>query len=241
MTRAPGRALRVGALLAMGVGALGAAWAPALSRGECGPPAGDATLCVFRSGMPSVGIVTSCRDPQTCRVGYYHGELSHPVWFTPPEGLRALPKPEVTWLTVTLAQVRVDCGRPCSWSYFFEAKRQRLSDPRRSVLAVDPRRLLMAVAEERTLVIRQVFSGREVARVERDWAPAAWLGDVIPTLSFDPDGRLSFTWLRGEDRIPVSERVSVPSIPQGSSWNGRVVGFSRFALIGVGARRTPQR
>ena len=30
---------------------------------------------------------------------------------------------------------------------------------------------------------------------------------------FDPDGRLSFTWLRGQERTPVSERVSVPSVP----------------------------
>jgi hypothetical protein len=123
----------------------------------------------------------------------------------------------VTWLTVTLAQVRVDCAHPCSWTYFFEAKRQRLSAPYRSVLAVDPRRLLMALAEGRVLVVRQVFAGREVARVERDWAPADWLGDVITALHFDLDGRLSFTWLRGADHIPMSERLSVPSMPAAHS------------------------
>ena len=81
------------------------------------------------------------------------------------------------------------------------------------MLAVDARRLLMALAEERTLVVRQVFSAREVARIERDWAPDTWLGDAIVALSFDPDGRLSLTWLRGTERTPVSERVSVPSVP----------------------------
>ena len=59
--------------------------------------------------------------------------------------------------------------------------------------------------------MRQVFSGREVARIERDWAPGPWLGDVIVALRFDPDGRLSLTWLRGPDRAAASERVSIPS------------------------------
>ena len=210
------RALLVATLLAAGVGALGVTLAPAPSPGECGG-GGDATVCLYRSGLPSAGIVASCRDAHACRVGYYHGDLAHPMWFEPPEGLTTLPKPDVIWLTSTLAQVRIDCGHPCSWSYFYEARRQRLSSPRRSVLAVDQRRLLMAVVEERALVARQVFSGREVARVQRDWAPAEWLGDVIETLHFDPDGRLSFTWLRGKDRAPVSERVSVPSVPPGAS------------------------
>lgn len=211
------RAFLVGALLAAGVATRGAAGAPTPSPGECAAAVGGVTFCIYRSGLPSVGIATSCTDAHTCRVGYYLGELTHLVWFAPPEALATLPKPDVTWLTVTLAHVRVDCTAPCSWSYFFEAKRQRVSPPRRSVLAVDARRLLIAVAEARVLVIRQVFSGREVARVERDWAPAEWLGDVIPALHFDPDGRLSFTWLHGEDRVPVSERVSVPSVPTGHS------------------------
>jgi len=210
------RALRIGVVLVAGVATL-AAGIPPPSAPECGPVAAGLTLCLYRSGLPSVGILTSCENAHACRVGYYYGDLGHPVWFAPPEQLSTLPMPEVTWLTVTLAQVRVECGPACSWTYFFEAKRQRLSPPHRSVLAVDSRRLLMALAEGRALVARQLFSGREVARVEREWAPADWLGDVITALHFDPDGRLSFTWLRGTDRTPVSERVSVPSIPAAHS------------------------
>jgi hypothetical protein len=82
------------------------------------------------------------------------------------------------------------------------------------VLAVDPRRLLVAAAEDRALVVRQMFSGRPVARIERDWAPSPWLGDVITRLRFDPDGRLSLTWLAGAERAPVAERVSVPTAPR---------------------------
>jgi hypothetical protein len=182
--------------------------------GECGAEHAGVTVCIYRSMLPSAGIVSSCHDRGTCRVGYYHGEPADAVWFTPPPGLTSLPPPEVVWLTATLAQVRFDCGHPCSWSYFYEATRRRLSDPRRSVLAVDQRRLLMALAEDGALVVRQVFSDREVARIERDWASGTWLGDVITALRFDPDGRLAFTWLRGKARTPVSERVSVPSVPR---------------------------
>jgi hypothetical protein len=82
------------------------------------------------------------------------------------------------------------------------------------VLAVDARRFLLAMAESRVLVIRQIFSGREIMRIERDWASADWLGDVLPDLHFDPDGRLTFTWLRGTERARVNERVSVPSMPR---------------------------
>jgi hypothetical protein len=80
-------------------------------------------------------------------------------------------------------------------------------------MAVDTKRLLVAMAEERTVVVRQVFSGRPVARIERDWAPGLWLGAAITALHFDPDGRLSLIWLRGRERVPVTERVSVPSVP----------------------------
>jgi len=135
------------------------------------------------------------------------------VWFVSPSGLQTLPEPRVFWLTSTLAQVRFDCGQQCSWSYFYDAIRRRPSEPRRLVMAVDTKRLLVAMAEERTLVVRQVFSGRPVARIERDWAPGPWVGAAITALHFDPDGRLSFTWLRGSERVPVTERVSVPSVP----------------------------
>ena len=186
--------------------------APA-TPGECSAERSGVSLCLYRSLLPSSGIVASCRDRGSCRVGHYYGNPADAVWFRPPPGMTSLPEPEVIWLTATLAQVRFDCGHPCSWSYFYEATRRRLSEPRRSVLAVDPRRLLIAVAEARALVVRQVFAGREVARIERDWAPDAWLGDAITALRFHPDGLLSFTWLRGKERAPVNERVSVPTVP----------------------------
>ncbi len=207
------RALSVLLLLGAALALAPAPASPPATPGECSGESGGISLCVYRSLLPSAGIVASCRAGHDCRVGYYYGNPSDGVWFTLPEGMATLPKPEVIWLTSTLAQVRFDCGHPCSWSYFFEARRHRLSAPRRSVLAADPARLLMATVEGRALVVRQLFSGREVARIEREWAPAAWLGDVVTTLRFDPDGRLSFTWLRGTERAPVSERVSVPSVP----------------------------
>ncbi len=202
--------MNVGAVLVV-LAALAALPAPSAASGECAPEGTTGSYCLYRSLLPSSGIVASCRDDRDCRVGYYYGDPAKAVWFEPPSGMSTFPKPEVTWPTATLAQVRFDCGAPCSVSYFFEAKRRRLSPPRRFVLAFDPRRLLFAAAEERALVVRQVFSGREVARIDRDWAPAPWLGDVIVALRFDPDGRLSLTWLRGPDRAATSERVSIPS------------------------------
>jgi len=208
------RALPLLLLVGAVVGVMGATAPGAPDPGECAPAAAGASLCVYRSLLPSAGIVVSCQDDRHCRAGYYYGSPTDAVWFEPPPGLGSLPRPEVTWLTATLAQVRLDCGPPCSWSYFFEARWRRLSEPRPSVLAVDPRRLLMALADGHALAVRQLFSGREVARIERDWAPAVWLGDVIAALHFDADGRLSFTWLRGKERVPVSERVSIPSVPR---------------------------
>jgi hypothetical protein len=125
--------------------------------------------------------------------------------------LAVLVKPEVIWHTATFAEARFDCGRPCTWSYFFEAKRRQLSPPRRDVLQADYRRLLMAQVEGRALAVRQIFTGREALRIERDWAPGFTVGEAITEIRFDPDGRLSLSWLKGPDRTPVSERVTVPS------------------------------
>jgi hypothetical protein len=202
----------VSALLLLAAAGPAAVPAPPIAKGECAAEDGVAR-CLFRSFVPSIGIVSSCRGRE-CRVGWYYGDPADPSWLEPPPGLDSLPPPEVLWLTGSLAQIRFECGPACSWSYFFEVTRRRLSAPRAGVLAADHRRQLAAMAEGRALAVRQMFSGREVIHIERDWAPGRWLGEVVTAIHFDPDGRLSFTWLRGPDRTPVTERVSVPSIPR---------------------------
>ena len=66
--------------------------------------------------------------------GYYYGGPEKPTWFTPPPEMSKMPKPDVLWHTATFAETRFDCGRGCTWSYFFEARRHLLSAPRRDVL-----------------------------------------------------------------------------------------------------------
>jgi hypothetical protein len=188
--------------------------APDPVPGDCAGPGGEGpSRCLYRSAFPSTGLVADCRSDRECRVGYYYGDIETPTWFSPPPDLTPLPRPEVRWRAATFAEVRFACGPACSVSYFFEAKRRRLSPPRRDVLDVDLRRLLYAQPEGGSLVVRQVFSGREVARITRDWAVPV-LRDALTDLHFDPDGRLTFTWLRRPDRAPVTERVSVPSVPR---------------------------
>lgn len=177
---------------------------------ECVREGASGTYCLFRSLLPSTGIVAHCQQERgDCRVGYYYGDPAKATWIAPPPEIPVLSMPDVTWVTATLAQVRFACGPHCSESYFFEAKRKRLHGPRRDVMAVDTLRGLVATADGRALVVRVMSSGRELARIERDWAPGPWLGDAITALTFDPDGRMSFTWLRGPKREAVSERVSI--------------------------------
>jgi hypothetical protein len=119
----------------------------------------------------------------------------------------------VIWRAATFAEIRFGCGPTCRVSYFFEAKRRRLSPPRHQVLDVDLRRLLVAQIDGPALTVRQIFSGREVARITRDWSGGS-VRDALTEARLDPDGRLTFTWLRGQARTPVTERVSVPSVPR---------------------------
>ena len=184
---------------------------PRVVPGDCAV-AGAVTRCLFRSSLPSVGLISEC-EAGRCRVGFYYGPVDQPQWLPLPEGWTAFPPPAVTWHSATFAEVRFDCGPACSVSYFFEGRRRRLSPPRRDALALDDRRLLVASAEGRALVVRQLYSEREVARIERDWAPGG-VAEAVRAARFDPDGRLSFTWLRGAGREPVAERVSVPSMPR---------------------------
>jgi hypothetical protein len=206
------RRLVLGALLLLVPLRVGA---DAVVGGECSGPGGSGPFhCLYRSLMPSTGIVADCRNDGDCRIGYYYGEPEHATWFVPPSGMTTMPRPEVIWLSATFAEARIGCGRGCSWSYFFEARRRQLSPPRRDVLQADQRRLLMAQADGRALAIRQIFSGREVLRIERDWAPGLSAAEAITQLRFEPDGRLSLTWLGGPARTPVAERVTVPSLPR---------------------------
>jgi hypothetical protein len=199
----------LGALVMLGAGpAAAASEAPA----DCSGPGGDGpSRCLYRSALPSAGIVADCASDRDCHVGYYYGGPEKPTWFTPPPEMSKMPKPAVLWRTATFAETRFDCGRGCTWSYFFEARRHLLSAPRRDVLDADYRRLLMAQVEGRALAIRQIYSAREVLRLERDWTPGLSVGEAIKEIRFDPDGRLAFTWLKGPARDRVSERVTVPS------------------------------
>jgi hypothetical protein len=192
------------------------AWWPraeaAPSPGECSGPGGTGpSHCLYRSLMPSTGMVADCRNDRDCRVGYYYGGPEQVTWLTPPAGMATMPKPDVIWHNATFAEARVSCGRGCTWSYFFEAKRRQLSPPRRDVLQADYRRLLMAQVDGRGLAVRQIFTAREALRIEREWAPGLGVAEAITEIRFDPDGRLSLTWLKGPDRAPVRERVTVPS------------------------------
>ena len=208
------RMLQVLLPLMVAVTLVGSAEAMAPARGECAGAGGDQpSRCLYRSLLPSAGLVADCKTDADCRVGYYYGRVEEATWLPPPPGLTRLPKPAVFWRTATLAEARFDCGAPCTVSYFFDARRKRLSVPRAQVLDVDTHRSLVIAAEARALVVRHLFSGREITRIERSWAEGRWLGEVVTSVRFDPDGRLSFTWLRGPDRTPVTERVSVPTVP----------------------------
>ena len=169
--------------------------------------------CLYRSGLPSAGLTAVCPAGEQCRVGYYYGSLETVTWLAPPPGLAALPRPDVFWHASTFAQARVPCGPACTSSYFFDARRHRVSPPRANVLAVDALRLLFAAAEEGAVMARQIYSGRPVLRIVRDFAPGP-VAAAITEARFDPDGRLALTWLRGAAREPVSERISVPSLPR---------------------------
>src|SRR5712692_2647364 len=129
--------------------------------------------CLYRSLLPSSGIIADCHSDRDCRVGYYYGRPDQATWFTPPADLSTLPKPEVLWHTATFAETRLPCGRACAR--------------------------------------RQIFSARDISRIERDWTPGLTVGEAITAIHFDPDGRLSLTWLKGPERAAVSERVTVPT------------------------------
>lgn len=135
------------------------------------------------------------------------------MWLEPPPGLTTLPRPEVIWHGATFAEIRFDTSSG-PVSYFFEAKRRQLSRPQPDVLAADTRRHLMAQADGRALVVRQIFSGREVLRIERDWASGSSLRHAITAIHFDPDTRITISYLRGAARDAVTERISVPGVPR---------------------------
>lgn len=190
------------------------AWGADWDAGECASGSGAGpTRCLYRSLLPSSGIVADCESEARCRVGAYYGSPDAPTWFEVPAGMDALPRPRVRWHTATLAEVRFDCGPTCTMSYFFEARRRRISPARAAVLDVDVRRSLVATAEGPAVVVLQIFAGRPVARIERPWSAGLTAREAVTALHFDPDGRVTFTWLSGPERRPVTERVTVPSVP----------------------------
>ena len=191
-----------------------AAATPQPVAGDCaGAGPEQPSRCIYRAAFPSTGLVSRCRTDHDCRVGYYYGDPEKPVWLEPPPGIATLPRPEVIWHEAAFAEVRFDTSSG-PVSYFFEAKRRQLSRPLPDVLAADTHRHLMAQVVGRALVVRQIFSGREVLRIERDWASGSSVRDAITAIHFDPDTRMTISYLRGAARAAVTERISVPGVPR---------------------------
>jgi hypothetical protein len=199
------------------LGAAAGAWAAGDDPGDCVTGGeGRPTRCLYRSLLPSTGIVADCESDTRCRVGAYYGSPDAPIPFATPPGWDALPRPKVYWHGATFAEVRFVSGAGAQVSYFFEARRRRISPARAEVLGVDARRWLVARAAGRIIEVVQIFGGRPVARIERPWAPGLSVREAITAMHFDADGRLTFTWLAGTERRPTTERVTVPSIPLSS-------------------------
>ena len=160
--------------------------------------------------MPSTGIVADCESDTRCRVGAYYGSPDAPPGSRRRPGLDALPRPRVRWHGATFAEARFECGPGCSVSYFFEARRRRISPPRASVLGIDARRWLLAAAEGPTWWCgRSSRAGRWCASSGHG-RQGCLLREAVTAARFDPDGRLTFTWLAGPDRRAVTERVDDP-------------------------------
>ena len=68
------RALGLLVLLGPAVVLAAAPASPPATPGECSGEAAGTSRCVYRSLLPSAGIVASCRDGHECRVGYYHNQ-----------------------------------------------------------------------------------------------------------------------------------------------------------------------
>ena len=67
----PLRRLLLGALLLLAPGQAGAA---APSAGDCSGSGGvGPSHCLYRSLLPSTGIVADCKSDTDCRIGYYYG------------------------------------------------------------------------------------------------------------------------------------------------------------------------
>ena len=79
------RALRLFLLGALVLLAPWPAAATPVSKGECSGPGGAGpSHCLYRSLMPSTGIVADCKSDRDCRVGYYYGGPERATWFTAP-------------------------------------------------------------------------------------------------------------------------------------------------------------
>src|SRR5262249_32068445 len=118
-------------LLLAGLLSAAAAATPAPVAGDCPgsgpqppPPPPHRAGLPPRAPAPPDGVLASSCGPPERRGGS-----------GPPAGVVTLPRPEVLWHEATFAEVRFEIGAG-HVSYFFEAKRRRLSRPLPDVLAV---------------------------------------------------------------------------------------------------------
>ena len=156
--------------------------------------------------------MADCVSDTRCRVGDYYGDPDEPGWLAYPRTGDAT-EPRVSWHTATLAEMRFACGPECAMSYFFEARRRRLSPCARPCWTWTSAVPLVAMADGPAVVVPPDLLGPRGGPYHPPGRGAS-LRDAVTAIHFDPDGRLTFTWLAGNTRTPVTERVSVPSVPR---------------------------
>lgn len=125
----------------------------------------------------------------------------------------SLPEPTVKWYNNSLAEIRVPCGSPCSYSIFYDVTKG-ISEPFEFVLAVDADRYLVARAGEHDLSINIIFhkSGKAIMKINRDFAETAALVLVIENAHFTKTGDLSIRYLSGSNYVPKEETIPLKSL-----------------------------
>jgi hypothetical protein len=149
----------------------------------------------------SASIEVRCKDEmeQECSI---FGESKQKGLIKITDGVRT---PSVTWHSNSLAEIRISCGSPCFYSWFFSPE-QGASAPIEFVVAVAPTKQIAVRAGMEELEIVRIFGDikKPILTVKRDFAPAATLVLVLREAKFTDENHLQITYVaKGDDSSQV--------------------------------------
>lgn len=151
-------------------------------------------------------IVWECSDINKCKI-YILDRKGSRLWLDKEIEFH---EPKVRWLSKELAEIRISCGAPC-WYCFYYSRKYGLSSPFQFVIAVNSRRKVVAVVKNQYIYFYSMFKSKDepFSEYKMDYPDKTLFITAIKKAYFDRDGNLRIYYFSYDCNVTIRKTIKI--------------------------------